>query len=152
MARAHLGMPLVMTSGHRTLPHTASLALDAWAPTRGECIAEALQALVESFADVRAAIPDQTVTLSFEEATDDDLLVRVLNDVIQQVEGHGRVPVDISVTESPDGPGGHADVRFAAAPLSGVEITGSAPKEVARHELYFGRAAGQWRCHVTVAT
>jgi SHS2 domain-containing protein len=145
-------MPLVMTTGPRTLPRTAGLALEAWAPTRGECIAEAVQALVESFADVRAAIPDQTVTLTFEEATDDDLLVHVLNDVIQQVEGHGRVPVDISVAESPDGPRARADVRFAAAPLSEVEITGSVPKEVARHDLYFGRAAGQWRCHVSVDT
>jgi SHS2 domain-containing protein len=135
-----------MAAGHRTLPHTADLALEAWAPTRAECIAEAVQALVESFADVRAAIPDQTVTLSYEEPAGEDLLVRVLNDVIYQVEVHGRVPVDISVTESADA----VDVRFAAAPLAEVDIIGPLPKAVTLHELSFAGNDGQWRCHVTV--
>jgi SHS2 domain-containing protein len=135
-----------MSAGHRMLPHTADLALEAWAPARAECIAEAVQALVESFADVRAAIPDQTVTCSYQEAADQDLLVSVLNDVIYQAEVHGRVPVDISVTES----AGTVDVRFAAAPLAGADITGPLPKAVTLHELSFARTDGQWRCHVTV--
>ena len=135
-----------MTAGHRTLPHTADLALEAWAPTRADCIAEAVRALVESFADVRAAIPNQTVSLSYEETTDEDLLVRVLNDVIYQAEVHGRVPVDISVA----GPAASVDVRFAAAPLAGVDITGPLPKAVTLHELRFACTDGQWRCHAIV--
>jgi SHS2 domain-containing protein len=135
-----------MASGHRTLPHTADLALEAWAPTRTGCIAEAVQALVESFADVRAAIPDQAVTRCYQEATGQDLLVGVLNDVIYQAEVHSRVPVDVSVTD----PAGTVDVRFAAAPLDQVEVTGPLPKAVTLHELSFARVDGQWRCHVTV--
>jgi SHS2 domain-containing protein len=142
-----------MDAGHRTLPHTADLALEAWAPTMGQCIAEAVHALVESFADVRAAIPDQAVTLTVEEAADEDLLVRVLNDVIYQLEVHGRVPVDISVTEpeeDPAGPGVRAEVRFATAPVGGTELTGAIPKAVTLHELSLTHTDDHWRCHVTV--
>lgn len=140
-----------MDAGHRLLPHTADLALEAWAPTRGECIAEAVRALVESFADVRAAIPDQTVTLTLEEPADEDLLVRVLDEVIYLLEVPGRVPVDISVTEpDPGGTGARAEVRFAAAPVAEADVTGAIPKAVTRHQLSITRADGQWRCHVTV--
>lgn len=139
-----------MPSGHRILPHTADLALEAWAPARSECMAEAVRALVESFADVRAAIPRETVTFGCDAASDEDLLVGVLNEVIYQVEVHGRVPVDVSVDE-PHG-GGRADVRFAAAPVAEAELTGAAPKAVTLHELRFYHDGELWRCHVTVDT
>jgi SHS2 domain-containing protein len=137
--------------GHRILPHTADLALEAWAPGKGECIAEAVRALVASFADVRAAVPRQTVTLRVAEQTDEDLLVRVLNDVIYHVEVHGLVPVDISLDVA-EGVTGRAEARFAAAPVAEVEITGAAPKAVTLHELRFGREDDMWRCHVIVDT
>jgi len=139
-----------MPAGHRILPHAADLALEAWASAKGECIAEAIQALVESFADVRAATPRENVTLTVEEATDEDLLVRVLNDVIYQLEVHGRVPVDISVSGPPGGAEGRADVRFAAAPADEARLVGAIPKAVSLHELRFAPSGGLWRCHVTV--
>jgi len=137
-------------AGHRILPHAADLALEAWAPAKGECIAEAVQALVESFADVHAATPRESVMLTVDEATDEDLLVRVLNDVIYQLEVHGRVPVEISIAESPDGTEGRADVRFAAARADEARLVGALPKAVSLHELRFAPSGGLWRCHVTV--
>jgi SHS2 domain-containing protein len=139
-------------AGHRILQHTADLALEAWAPTKGECIAEAVRALVASFADVRRAMPRESVTLAAEEATDEDLLVRVLNDVICQLEVHGRLPVDISIDQPADDTPGRAEVRFAAAAAGEADLVGAIPKAVSLHELRFALTGGLWRCHVTVDT
>ena len=43
--------------GHRTVPHTADLRIEAWAPTREECLAEAVRGLVDSFAVVAPQPP-----------------------------------------------------------------------------------------------
>jgi SHS2 domain-containing protein len=139
-----------MTAGHRILSHTADLALEAWAPGKGECIAHAVQALVESFADVRQAVPSENVTFTASEATDEDLLVAVLNDVIYQLEVHGLLPLDISVDVQPPGPAVRADVRFAAVRADEAGLTGAVPKAVSLHELRFGQEGELWRCHVTV--
>jgi SHS2 domain-containing protein len=139
-------------AGHRILPHTADLALEAWAPAKGACIAEAVQALVEGFADVRAVVPGESVRLTFAEPGDEDLLVRVLDEVIYQLDVHGRLPVDISVDVPEDGTPGRAEVRFAAADAAQAEPTGAVPKAVSRHELRFARDGDLWRCHVTVDT
>lgn len=136
-----------MPAGHRILPHTADLALEAWAPTRQECIAHAVQALVESFAEVASAVPRESVALALDETSDEDLLVAVLNEVIYQMEVYGRVPVDVSI----DGEGqGRTDVRFAAVRVEDVDVVGAIPKAVSLHELRFAHSGGAWRCHVTV--
>jgi protein archease len=140
-------------AGHRILPHTADLALEAWAPTREECLAHAVRALVESFADTRLAAPRGSVTFTVAEATDEDLLVRVLDEVIYQLEVHGRLPVGVCARPWPAaGAPGHAEVRFATAPARDAELVGAVPKAVSRHELCFARTAARWRCHVTVDT
>ena len=38
------------TSGHRSVPHTADLRIEAWAPTRDGCNRQAALSTVESFA------------------------------------------------------------------------------------------------------
>lgn len=43
--------------GHRTVPHTADLRIEAWAPTAELCIAEAVRAMVWGFADLPMAAP-----------------------------------------------------------------------------------------------
>jgi SHS2 domain-containing protein len=44
-------------AGHRTVPHTADLRIEAWAATREECLAEAVRGLVGSFAAVAGVQP-----------------------------------------------------------------------------------------------
>jgi SHS2 domain-containing protein len=139
-------------AGHRVLPHTADLALEAWAPAKHECIAEAARALVESFADVRAAMPTESVTLVAEEAADVDLLVRVLDEVIYQLDAHSRLPVDISISQPAGGAQSRTEVRFATAPGGQADLTGAIPKAVSLHELRFAPWGGLWRCHVIVDT
>lgn len=139
-------------AGHRTVPHTADVALEAWAPSKHECVAQAVQALVGGFAELGdAAVPRDSVRVSLDEApdTDDDLLVSVLDEVIYQIEVHGRVPFDVAFDPA-DGDG-DSGVRFATVPIDAVTIVGAVPKAVSLHELRFGRTAGgAWRCHVTV--
>lgn len=140
-------------AGYRILPHAADLALEAWAPAKGECIAHAVQALVESFADLRAATPHDSVTLAIEGAADEDLLVRVLDEVIYQLEVHDRLPVETSVDTRPGQSGPRrAEVRFITVPAGQAELVGTVPKAVSRHELRVTRVSGLWRCHVTVDT
>lgn len=133
--------------GHRLLSHTADIALEAWAPTRAECIAEAVAALVESFADVYGVQADEDVGLAVAPIDDEDLLVRVLDETIYLVEVPGRVPVDTEVEETSEG---GLSVRFGTAPAEAVTVVGAVPKGVSLHGLRFHRERGGWTCHVTV--
>ncbi|HZB32824.1 MAG TPA: archease [Streptosporangiaceae bacterium] len=131
------------------VPHTADVALTAWAPGKYECVAQAVHALVGAFVEfaktteVAVAGPRDSVRAPIDPTSDDDLLVSVLDEVIYQVEVHGRVPVDVAF----DSTGG---VRFETVPLDTVTIVGAIPKAVSLHELRFGRVDGGWRCHVTI--
>jgi SHS2 domain-containing protein len=107
---------------------------------------------VESFADVRAARPSDSVAFVVEEAADVDLLVRVLDEVIYQLDAHGRLPVDISISQPACGAQSRTEVRFATAPGGQAELTGAIPKAISLHELRFAPWGGLWRCHVTVDT
>jgi ribonuclease Z len=135
-------------TGHRMVPHTADVALTAWAPAKDECLAQAVYALVGGFAEVAGpgeAVPRDSVTVTVDHTSDDDLLVSVLDEVIYQVEVHGRVPVGVAFD-----PSDPSRVRFETVPLAAVRIVGAIPKAVSLHELRFGRVDGAWRCHVTV--
>ncbi|HEU5157470.1 MAG TPA: archease [Streptosporangiaceae bacterium] len=131
------------------VPHTADVALEAWAPTMHECVAQAVHALVGSFVELHDGVDGgapgrESVAIDREPAADpDDLLVSVLDEAIYQVEVHGRVPVGVSFDE-------RAGVRFETVPLDDVRIVGAIPKAVSLHELRFGRSGDLWRCHVTV--
>ncbi len=47
------------TSGHRSVPHTADLRIEAWSPSREGCIGEAVRGTVESFLDTSGARPER---------------------------------------------------------------------------------------------
>jgi len=136
--------------GHRAVPRITGVAVDAWADTREECLAEAVQALVETFADVGEAVPDDSIVLVAAEETDEALLVVVLDEVIHQVEARDRVAVDVSVDERTKATEGQVEVRLATVPVAVVNRMGTVPEAVAVRELRFGRAGGGWRAHLTV--
>jgi SHS2 domain-containing protein len=138
-------------AGHRAIPHTADIAIEAWAPGMDECVGQAVLALVESFVvPGPAGKAADEVAFSVAATTAEDLLVAVLDEAIYQVEVHGRIPVDTSIDERTGAAEGRADVRFATVPAHAVELTGAVPKAVSLHELRFARAGGLWRCHVTI--
>lgn len=133
--------------GHRLLGHTADTALEAWAPTRTECLAEAVGGLVDSFVDLATATASENFATTFAPGDDESLLVRLLDEVIYVLDVFGRVPIDAEVEETGDG---GLVVHFATATADEVAVTGAAPKAVSLHALYFGFEAGRWRCQATI--
>lgn len=132
--------------GHRVLGHTADIRLHAWAPTREECVAEAVVALVDSFADIDGARPQWTTETELRAETDDDLLVEALDEVIYLVDTRSAVPVDASLDRHGDG----WRLRLGMAPMSTVELRGAAPKAIALSGLRLAPEDGRWSCTVTV--
>ncbi|MGN9837041.1 archease [Nonomuraea sp. H19] len=136
--------------GHRAVPHTADIAVEAWADSREGCLAEAVRGLVETFADVEGARPDDCVTFVVTEESDEEVLVAVLQEVIYQIEVSGRLAVDVSTDEPTEFPVERVEVRLATVPVETVEQIGAMPKAVSVHKLRFGRIDGMWQAHIVV--
>lgn len=135
-----------LPSGHRTSPHTADLRIEAWAPTRERCIAEAVSGLVASFAGNPLPPPDSTVECDVSGDDDAELLVAVLDEVIYRMDTAGQVPAATEVVATPGG----LRVRFAMVDAATVTTSGAIPKAVSLHELRFGTAGDRWTCSVTI--
>ncbi|MGW4500419.1 archease [Micromonospora sp. NPDC004336] len=133
--------------GHRCVPHTADVRVEAWAPTREECVAEAVAALVDTFVDPAGAAPDGEREFRAPAGDDEDLLVAVLDEVIFRMETEGELPLRTEVTD--DGAGG-LTVRWRTTDTDAVELVGAVPKAVSLHELRFGRDGAGWSCAVTL--
>ncbi|MFF4037672.1 archease [Streptomyces sp. NPDC001816] len=133
-------------SGHRGVPHTADMRIEAWGATREDCLAEAALGMVECFADVSGVRATTMERLRLTERPDEYLLAALLEEVIFRLEVQSRVPVDVETYSS------HAclEVRLALAELADVEITGAAPKGVTWHELRIGPDPYGWSCAVTI--
>ena len=133
---------------HRTVPHTADLRVEAWAPTREECIAEAVRGLVDSFAVVAGRRPHGRTRRHMRAHSDEDLLIAVIDEVIYRLDADGMVPVSVSVRPAPDG---GAVLLLALVPVSEAEIVGATPKGASLHDLRCAPdAAGRWSCGVTI--
>ncbi|MCT7355375.1 archease [Streptomyces sp. 15-116A] len=133
-------------SGHRAVPHDDEVRIEAWAASRENCLAEAVVAMVECFADVSGVRPTSTGRIRLEVASDDDLLASLLDEVLFRVEAYGQVPVDVEADEAEGG----LDVRLAVAGLADVRVTGDVPTNVAWEELRIGPGPYGWSCAVTV--
>jgi SHS2 domain-containing protein len=133
-------------SGHRMVPHTADVRIEAWGSNREQCLAEAVLGLVECFADISGVRPSGVQYVRLAEGTDEDLLAALLDEVIFRLEVHGEVPVDAEV-EALDG---GLEVRLAVADVAAVQVTGAAPKAVALHELHLSAGPYGWSGLVTV--
>ncbi|MEV6693838.1 archease [Micromonospora sp. NPDC051196] len=133
--------------GHRLVPHTADVRIEAWAPDRAGCLTEAVRAMVESFTDLTGARPHAEREFRPPPAADEDLLVAVLDEVIYRMETADELPLVTEVTE--DGIDG-LRVRWGVTGTGEVELTGAVPKAVSLHELRFGGDEEGWSCAVTL--
>ncbi|HXV93569.1 MAG TPA: archease [Pseudonocardia sp.] len=147
MTSAGRAAPAPGARGHRGLPHTADLRLQAWAPTREECLAEAVAALVGSFADAAGRPAEWVAAAEIPPAGDAAVLVAVLEEVVYVVDTEGGVPVTTEVERTPDG---RLRLQFGLVALDHVTLVGPAPKAVTMHGLRFGRDDPGWSCEVTV--
>ncbi len=134
--------------GHRTVPHTADLRVEAWGPTREACLAEAVRGLVDSFAVVTGAQPRHTAGRRFVASSDEDLLVAVVGEVIYRLDADGEIPVTAAVRPAPeDG----VVLTLALADVDEAEITGAVPKGASLHDLRCAPdATGRWSCGITI--
>lgn len=139
-------MAAVGTSGHRAVPHTADLRIEAWAPSPQGCLAEAVHAMVESVVDVADA--EQVATREVPLSGNDPAawLVTLLDDVIYLMDVHGELPREVSVEPGDDG----LVARLAMVDAEVLPTVGAVPKAVALHELRFSGDADGWRCSVTL--
>jgi len=134
--------------GHRSVPHTADLRVEAWAPTREECLAEAVRGLVDSFAVPAAARPRRTAERRFIAGSDADLLVAVIDEVIYRLDADAEIPVTVEVRSAPDG-GVVLSMQLAGA--DEAEITGVVPKAASLHDLRCAPGpAGGWSSGITI--
>jgi SHS2 domain-containing protein len=136
------------STGHRMLPHTADVRFEAWAPTREECIAEAVVAAVEAFADVSTAEPTSEAAFRVEEGAAQDVLAAVLDEVVFLMDTRDILPLRATVRPAGDGT---LDVRFEVTETSQADLVGAVPKAVSLHELAFDQSPdGHWTCVVTL--
>jgi protein archease len=135
--------------GHRMVPHTADLRIEAWAPTLEQCAAEAARALVESFADLSAVTSTVTREYQVRVADPEDAegqVVAVLEEVIFRMDAAGEVPRELEVRRTSDG----LRLRCAMADVSLAIVIGAVPKAVSLHELHVTEGVGGCRCAVTL--
>lgn len=135
-----------IAAGHRGVPHTADLRIEAWAPSRDGCIRQAVLGTVDSFLDISSARPHRSVSRRLTAGSDDDLLVVVLEEVIFLLDTVGEAPVDLDV----QGGGGVAEVNFAMVDARTLPQVGAVPKAVSLNDLRLSHDDNGWRCLVTL--
>lgn len=136
-------------AGHRFLAHTADLIIEAWAPEWHTCLAEAVQGLVESFADLAdAATRGHRSRVAFE--TDarepENQLVALLDEVIYLLDAEAVVPVDVEIDDN--GPGLRG--RFDVVSVDAITAVGPVPKAVTLHGLDVDENDRGWSCRVLI--
>ncbi len=138
--------PEQLPRGHRTLPHTGDLSVESWAPTREECIAEAVRGMVGSFAELPSGVSGVARDCVVSAEDDGRLLVAVLEEVIYRMDAADELPADVSVMPEARG----VRVRFTMADSATATQTGAVPKAVALHGLQLAQDAHGWACRVTL--
>jgi SHS2 domain-containing protein len=136
-------------AGHRAVPHTADLRIEAWAGSCHECVAESLRGLVGSVADVRAAEATRTAECELTGASPADLLAAAVEEVIYILDTAGQIPVSVHVRPAGSATGMILTLELASA--GDIEFIGAVPKAVSFHGLACAPdASGQWSATMTV--
>jgi SHS2 domain-containing protein len=133
--------------GHRAIPHTADVIIEAWAADFEACCREAVVALIQSCVDGSRASVCATHRFTVASASPDAILLDVLDEVIFVLDTETAVPVDADVVAVP---GGGLEVELTMADRRTVRPTGSAPKAVSRSGLTVLREDGRFLCSFLV--
>lgn len=126
--------------------HRADLRIEAWAPTREECVAEAVRALVGSFLG-RTALP-ATARVSFDVAgsSDAELLRSVLHSVILRLAVVNEIPMVTRVRPTVTG----LRVRYDLVDAGQIVPAGALPKAVSTHPVRCERTRRGWWCSARI--
>ncbi len=132
--------------GHRSVPHTGDVRIEAWAPSREQCVGEAVTALADSVAEVAGVESAVTVRFRVGPGSDEDMLVAALNEVIYLMDTADQVPVRAEVSAAD----GCLDVALLTAGTDRVTLVGAVPQGVSLYDLRFERGGAGWSCGVTL--
>lgn len=133
--------------GHITLPHTADVRIEAWAPSAEQCYEEVVGAFVGIFADVGGAPPGEAQPFEVGPGSPERLVVLLLDEVLAGLDADGLVPRAVRIERR----GATLAGSFAQVPVDTVRVVGSVPKGVSYEGLRFGRDDdGRWRCRATI--
>lgn len=128
--------------GHRSLPHTADVIIEAWGPDLAACAEEAVAALVETYADPRDAIVINEWAVQVPPVPADDMLLDILDEVVYAIDVADGVPIRAYVHAGGDGGLG---ARLALADPTSVESAGAVPKAISRSSLEVTHSPGRVR-------
>jgi SHS2 domain-containing protein len=126
---AMMSFVLDRTRGHRALPHTADVILEAWGPDLASCCEEAVSALTEVCVDAGTAGVVDRRRFHARPGSPESLVLDVLEEVIFTLDTAEAVPVRAVVAVAGDG---GLDVDLVLAAREDVTATGAVPKAVSR--------------------
>ncbi|HET6951708.1 MAG TPA: archease [Acidimicrobiales bacterium] len=133
--------------GHRVVPHTADVILEAWGTDLASCCDEAVAALTGLYAAGGPAAEVGRRHVHLPAGTDESLLLAVLDEVIFTLDTAAAVPVRSEARAAPDG---GLDLSLILADRDTVRPAGAVPKAVARSELAVVSRPGAVRCRFLV--
>lgn len=133
-------------AGHRAVPHTADVILEAWGPDLPACLQEAAAALVELYAEPGSpATARRSFHLPARAPT--AVVLDLVDELIFLLDTDERVPIAAVV-----GPavGGGYDVTVDLADRATVAPTGAVPKAVSHSGLEVVEEGATVRCRFLV--
>lgn len=133
--------------GHRSLPHTADVILEAWGPSLAACLEEAAAALADTYVETDRTQVTERVRVRLAANDSEGLLLALLNEMIFRLDTSTAVPVGAEVRESDDG---GLDAELLVADGRDIRPAGSAPKAVSHSELRLVQEPGRVWCRVLV--
>jgi SHS2 domain-containing protein len=134
-------------AGHWCVPGVSRTRVEAWAPTRERCIAEAVAGTVESFAEPAGAAPARFHRMTVPGADDPEVLHGVLDEVLFDISGVGVVPVWIRVRDLPAG----VELEVGGVDTKALRPGGRAPRTVKNIRLRPGGDRSGWRASIVLA-
>jgi SHS2 domain-containing protein len=133
--------------GHRAVPHTADVILEAWGTDLASCTAEAVAALVDLCVEVGAGDPVERRAVHLPPGPAESLLLDALEEVIFTLDTAEGVPIRAEVSSAGDG---GLDLVLVLANRRSVVPTGAVPKGISRSELVVRSGEGAVRCRFLV--
>lgn len=133
--------------GHRTLPHTADVIVEAWGPDLATCVEEATAAMVGTCLDTGSALAVGERTVRVASSSPEQAVLDALDEVIFALDTSPHPPIGARVRDAGDG---SLVVTIALADPGSVEHVGAAPKAISRSGLTVATTADGVRCRVLV--
>jgi SHS2 domain-containing protein len=134
-------------TGHRSRPHTADVIIEAWAPTLERCLAEAVAAFTDCFADTSRAAPAGRHEIQIDAHSPDEALAAVLNEALYVLDASGVVVIGTHLQPPCDS---ILTGWFDLADADNAELIGSVPKGIALSGLHAVPTGDGWLCRAMV--